>query len=422
MIGNTYSLQQVSQYQTEIAKAISMGIDGFMCNVGSDSWQPNRLSLMYQAATSYPGFLIAVDLDMAVLGGTDHTYLYPFITTYTNHPNQYKINGKQFVSTFAGESYKGNQADPASYWLYFKNYLSSQGSNIYFVPAFTAYGYTAMGWNALDGALSWNAWTKSTAEDANYLAARNNPSSSPNSAITTGYHSGQVSIYSGKTYMAGIGPLFFTHFNYKNYEYSNDDLYTTRWDNIIAEQPDFVQIISWNDFGESHYIGNIAGSLPYDSNNFQSSNWAYSPQFDHTALGSLTKYYIQAYKNKGSYPAVTTNTLLMWYRPHSINAVATNDPYGKPQCQSATCPVDNIYLTALLTGAATITVTSGGSTQSFQGKAGRNYFQFQNFSVGTPTVSVVVNGVTKLSQSGTLAISNTIQTYNYNLHYDAWTF
>lgn len=421
MIGNTYSMTSTSQYQTEISKAISMGIDGFACNVGSDSWQPNRLSLMYQAAEAYPSFVIFVSLDMSVNAGASFSYLYQFITPYTSHPNQYSIDGKQFVSTFAGETYTGGMSDPATAWLYFKNQLAAQGSNIYFLPAFTGFGATCLGWTALDGAFSWNAWTKTTSEDAYYLQSRNNPSTYLNTNIQTGYNTGGTATYSGKTYMAGIGPLFYTHFNYKNWVYSNDDLYTTRWDNIIAEQPDFVEIVSWNDYGESHYIGDIVGSLPYDSNGVQSSSWAYSPQFDHTALGGLTQYYIAAYKNK-AYPTVTSNSIYMWYRPHSINAVATNDPYGQPSCQSATCPVDNIYITALLTGSATVTVTSGSSTQSFNGVAGRNYFQFTGFQTGTPSIKVTQNGSQKLSQSGTMAISNSIVTYNYNLHFDSWTF
>lgn len=422
MIGNTYSMQSVSAYATEIAKAISMGIDGFACNVGSDTWQPARLALMYEAAQAYPGFVIFVSLDMSVLAGESFTYLFQFITPYISHSNQYRINGKQFVSTFAGESYTGGLSDPATAWLYFKNKLSALGTNIYFVPSFTGYGATCLGWDALDGALSWNAWTKSTDEDAYYQLSRSNPSTYLNTNIVTGYGTGSVAKYSGKTYMAGIGPLFFTHFNYKNYVYSNDDLYTTRWDNIIAEQPDFVEIISWNDYGESHYIGDIVGSLPYDSSGEQSSSWAYSPQFDHTALAALTKYYITAYKASGTYPAVTQNTLFMWYRPHSINAVASADPYGVPACESATCPVDNIYVTVLLTGSATVKITSAGSTQTFAGVAGRNYFQYVTFGTGAPSVTVIMNGATVLSQTGTLAISNTITQYNYNLHYDAWTF
>ena len=41
----------------------------------------------------------------------------------------------------------------------------------------------------------------------------------------------------------------------RNWIYRSDDhLYATRWLNILSPDidPDFVQIISWNDYGESH--------------------------------------------------------------------------------------------------------------------------------------------------------------------------
>jgi hypothetical protein len=35
----------------------------------------------------------------------------------------------------------------------------------------------------------------------------------------------------------------------------SSDLWYDRWEEAIWEQPDFIEIISWNDYGESHYIG-----------------------------------------------------------------------------------------------------------------------------------------------------------------------
>jgi hypothetical protein len=45
---------------------------------------------------------------------------------------------------------------------------------------------------------------------------------------------------------------------------SDDHLYATRWESLIdiRDKVDIVQVISWNDFGESHYIGPIEGDQP----------------------------------------------------------------------------------------------------------------------------------------------------------------
>lgn len=69
----------------------------------------------------------------------------------------------------------------------------------------------------------------------------------------------------GKIYMAGVSPWFFTHFNYKNWIYKSETLWTTRWEQIAALQPQLVEIISWNDFGESHYLGPVKGAMPSGS-------------------------------------------------------------------------------------------------------------------------------------------------------------
>ncbi|CCG80753.1 Glucan endo-1,3-alpha-glucosidase Agn1 [Taphrina deformans PYCC 5710] len=432
MIGNMYSVQTVAEYVTEIQLAINMGVDGFACNIGTETWQADRLRLMYAAAAQVnaanPGsFVLFVSLDMAVLNNVGLSYLYPYITDYTNHGSTYKINGLQYVSTFAGESYTGGpdaiSSDPAAVWLYFKNQLAQRGTEIYFVPAFTGAGPTTYGWDAVDGLLNWSAFTHYQGGDSYYMSKTSNGG---DTSVTTGRNNGAVAQYSGKTYMAGIAPWFYSEFAGK-FEYMNqDDLYTTRWEWLISSQPDFVEIISWNDYGESHYLGNIYGSLPADGADHDSRSWA-NADFDHTALGELTKYYVTAYKNKGTYPAITKNQMYIWYRPHSVTAQA---PAGvaKPSCarpepnQGDHCPDDNIYLTALVTRDTTFAVRSGTVTQTFSCPAGtRCHFVYKNFSEGKPHIDVTTGGKTT-SIDATLAINNAITRYNFNLHVESYTF
>ena len=46
--------------------------------------------------------------------------------------------------------------------------------------------------------------------------------------------------------------------------YTDQHLYTTRWEALIESRDkfDIVEIITWNDYGESHYIGPIEGAQP----------------------------------------------------------------------------------------------------------------------------------------------------------------
>lgn len=56
---------------------------------------------------------------------------------------------------------------------------------------------------------------------------------------------------------------FFTHFGgeasySKNWVFPSDRLWFDRWRQILELAPRFVEIITWNDYGESHYIGPLA--------------------------------------------------------------------------------------------------------------------------------------------------------------------
>ena len=54
--------------------------------------------------------------------------------------------------------------------------------------------------------------------------------------------------------------------------------YNSRWETLIANRDsvDIVEIVTWNDYGESHYIGPIHGAQP--------NSQAWVDGFDHTGV------------------------------------------------------------------------------------------------------------------------------------------
>ena len=79
--------------------------------------------------------------------------------------------------------------------------------------------------------------------------------------------------------MAPAAPWFYTNLPgfKKNWLWRGDSLWVDRWLQLIAgekeQQPEFIQIISWNDYGESHHIGPLddrqygafdVGKAPYN--------------------------------------------------------------------------------------------------------------------------------------------------------------
>lgn len=59
----------------------------------------------------------------------------------------------------------------------------------------------------------------------------------------------------------------------------------TRWQNVIQnrDKVDLVELVTWNDFGESHYLGPIEGNLPAGSE-------AWTTGFDHQGKVNLCRF------------------------------------------------------------------------------------------------------------------------------------
>jgi hypothetical protein len=56
---------------------------------------------------------------------------------------------------------------------------------------------------------------------------------------------------------------FSTHFGAevsysKNWVFPGDELWFNRWNDILTLSPNFVEIVTWNDYGESHYVAPLA--------------------------------------------------------------------------------------------------------------------------------------------------------------------
>ncbi len=52
----------------------------------------------------------------------------------------------------------------------------------------------------------------------------------------------------------------------KNWVFPGDLLWFRRWNDILAMKPQFLEIITWNDYGESHYIGPLSSKHADDGN------------------------------------------------------------------------------------------------------------------------------------------------------------
>jgi len=186
---------------------------------------------------------------------------------------------------------------------------------------------------------------------------------------------------------------------------SNDHLYAKRWETIFdnRNEIDIVQIITWNDYGESHYIGPIQGDQP--------NSQAWVDGFDHTAWLDMTTYYANAFKT-GSFPEINQDKIYLWSRPHPRDATASSDPVGKPQ--SYQLMEDAVYAVIMATSPSKVTLSTGSLSKTFDVPAGVSKLTIPISAGGTMYGKVERNGNTIVELNPEFTFDPNPKTYNYN--------
>ena len=168
---------------------------------------------------------------------------------------------------------------------------------------------------------------------------------------------------------------------------------------------DGEQILTWNDYGESHYIG------PLHTENFPKGSEVYATDNPHDAWRDLLPYYIAAYKNGNSSSIPVTEEKIVW--SHKINPANSgsasgtvgNDPQNPQQTtySPGQLNLDAINLDVIVQEPSEVTVQIGDNTPTVwqANVAGPNHFLvYWNGQTGTVTYTVSRNGQTVLSTTG----------------------
>ncbi|PGH07312.1 aminopeptidase I [Blastomyces parvus] len=271
-VGNAAAMTH-DEWESDITLAKEAHIDGFALNIGpQDSYTDDVLRKAYDAAAAVGDFTLFLSFDYLSGGPWPIDRVIQTINSYKDKPAQFKYKNKPLVSTFEGVNniYDWESIKPAT--------------GCFFMPSWTSlgpHGHERV-MNIIDGAFSWDAWpegaqSKSTGTDEAYL-----------------------SLLCDKPYMMPVSPWFYTDLPQwgKNWLWRGDDLWHDRWQQVIELQPAMVQIITWNDFGEAHYIGPIREpGIPEGAAEYVARN-------PHDAWRALLPVYIDLYKsNNASNPA-----------------------------------------------------------------------------------------------------------------------
>ncbi|CAD6570391.1 MAG: hypothetical protein TREMPRED_005793 [Tremellales sp. Tagirdzhanova-0007] len=345
IVGNTYSYTQAT-WADDIGLASAAGIDGFALNLGSDAYEPSSVTNAFAAAEAHGSFKLFLSLDFTSLSCSsisDASNVAALISTYSSSSAQVTYSAKTLVGSFSGDACTFGQSNVTSGWLYVRSLLFAGNVTIHLIPAIFPDPSTFSTLTWMDGELNWNsgwplgATNLDDSSDILYMNALRN-----------------------KTYMPAISPCFFTYYSPSSYNkdwiYRSDDwLLAIRMEMLVAmrSEVDMAEIISWNDYGESHYIGPIRADQP------NSQGWTNG--MPHTAWLGLIAYYAPAFKT-GVYPSATDN-LWLWTRPHPKTANATAPSMAKPTRWDDTD--DNLYAVVTLSSPANVTIYSGTNTGSW---------------------------------------------------------
>ncbi|KAJ7148706.1 glycoside hydrolase family 71 protein [Mycena crocata] len=344
MVGNTYRYE-VDDWVYDIGLAASKGINSFALNIGNDEWQETQVQKAFTAAKTFDFNLFpSFDMGSMPCSLSDHaSLLRKYIAKYHDSASYQRLDGKPLVSAFSGQDCKFGQRSTNEGWEYAIKQAAPEP--IHFVPSFFVDPSTFHEYSVIDGAFNWNASWPMGDHDVDFAP--------DNSWIAN---------LGKRTYMTGVSPWFFTHYGpdsyNKNFIYLADNwMLARRWELLIAnrDRVAVAQVITWNDFGESHYVG----PLLQDSTQPRSEAWVNG--FDHIGWLDLFAHYIQAYKT-GAYPAVSRDRIFLWARLYPAEANAP-DSIGPPFNHQWT--KDYLWAIVMLTDPAEVVLQCGDTREKW---------------------------------------------------------
>jgi glucan endo-1,3-alpha-glucosidase len=77
--------------------------DALALNIGGDDWQQHQAASAYAAANELgTNFKLFLSFDLSAIG-CDVDDLVSRVNQFVNHPNQFRVNGRPMISSFAGK-------------------------------------------------------------------------------------------------------------------------------------------------------------------------------------------------------------------------------------------------------------------------------------------------------------------------------
>ncbi|KAI8453282.1 family 71 glycoside hydrolase [Phakopsora pachyrhizi] len=318
VVQGNYQFYNAEDWVEDMKLAKRNHIDAFAINIGRDKTNKRQIPLIYECAER-ESFHVFLSFDMCYYGQPFSSKdVSEIIKMFVRRKGNFRFLGKPLVSTFSGEvssTFLDNNPDYDTAWQSLKGNLGFPVSDPSRTPS-------------ADGLLSWDAWcpVSLSADSTNIKKLLEN----------------------GKQYAAPISAFFFKRLSDNegdNYTYTTDHWFVIqKYLYIISCSPQFVELLSWNDYGESHYLRDPISSANLPHGTLYSAS--YVNGYPHEPLLDLISYFNLWFKT-GKRPPISCSKAYMWYRCHPKEAKPTSRPFpSAPTSYSET--IDSIYMVLMI--------------------------------------------------------------------------
>jgi beta-galactosidase len=317
------------------------------------------------------------------------------VESFRNHPNQFCYKGKPVLSTFGGGRKQAN---------FVKKEFTGERA-ICYVPFFYPTPATEMPQQKQVDQV-FNDYSDSIDGFFHFGAA-----GTPEQITESNHLLAHKWLGGDKLFMAGITPYYRGQGgNYRVYGSRGFEGLAKQWEGAIRDKATWVEIVTWNDWGESSYLASFGSAY---TTSLWNGHWG--AMLSHAAFLKASRYYIEWYK-KGRQPSVNEDALYYFYRLHSKSLDGIKQKPGEKESvpsrpRRADTLTDEVFVTLFLKTPAKLTIHSGTTEKSFDVDAGVNHISMpfaagQQHFVLTRGTDVIIDKRGEQDISATEALGN----------------
>lgn len=365
MVQNSWAYD-LEQWKEDMLSAKSIGVDAFAMNwMPPDchddlQWQESRIDDAYEVAEEV-GFKIIHSFDMSWTGCRVYwntTFMADMLKKHASSTATYRWNNSMLVTTFGGDSVKqyGN-----IFFEDLKAKMKESDNAISLTPALTQYSTKAQKMPAqaaeemvrdfptADGYLNWQAWP---------MEGNLNNTCKADEAFQSALEK------AGKTgpYIMAVSPWQFKDLDNGNemdaWVAPSDWLFVKRLQAVAKGdvKPDIIELLTWNDWCESHYLRDLPGNFTSASDYVDMGAMRmYVAGQNHSPWRVIARYYIAWWK-KGKKPEIEKDQVVFWYRVHAKNAQCSQ---GSDKIRNSDLLEDSVFAWAAVMKNSTISMSFG---------------------------------------------------------------